>query len=133
MNGNRAVSSTGVTTRPTASPPVVLKVLGVLFVLLGLSTIAMGILQEASLVGTGKTSLQGVQDFFTAFGGVLVAVYGLLILKRRPLALGRWWFLAAWCMNLLAPIGLFFLGLIIASTLILRKKYRQYFGASASS
>lgn len=114
---------------PLASLPVALRTIAVAFVLLGAASAVIGVATGAERFGRGDTSVSALQNFSTAVGGVLVALYGVLILRRHRLALGRWWFLAAWAMNLLSPIGLFFLVLIIVTTVTIRKKYAGFFGS----
>lgn len=115
---------------PSASLPVVLRTIAVAFLLLGGASAVIGVATGAERLGGGDTSVPALQNFSTALGGVVVALYGFLILRRHRLALGRWWFLAAWAMNLLSPIGLFFLVLIIVTTVTIRKKYAGVFGGT---
>ncbi len=115
---------------PPASLPVVLRTIAVAFLLLGGASAVIGVVMGAERFGRGDTSVPALQNFSTAVGGVVVALYGVLILRRHRLALGRWWFLAAWAMNLLSPIGLFLLVLIIVTTVTIRKKYAGFFGSA---
>jgi hypothetical protein len=123
LGGSRPVKAVSAPEPKVVPLPSLAKAIGVAFLLLGSATAAMGIVVWFDRVGQGDTSLPAIQNLFTALGGTLVAAYGFLILRRSRLAVGRWWFLAAWPMNLVAPIGLLFLALIVASTLILRTKH----------
>ncbi len=116
---------------PPRALPLSVKLFG--WVYLGLAVAAAGLIDGVGRVSDGDTSLPALQNFSTGLGGALVVVYGIVILSRRLVALGRWWFLAAWCMNILAPIGLFFLALIIWSTLLLRKRHAPLFVVPTTS
>ncbi len=99
----------------------------------GYSYIGLGVMAAfAGIAGIGSGNAN-MRLFFVIVGGVLVVTYGVMILTRSRLALGRWWFLAAWCMNLLSPLGLVSLALIIWSTLVLRWKHAGLFAARAAS
>ena len=100
------------------------------FMTLGVLVAIAGFGFGVSKIAVGGDGVRALQDISTGIGSAVVALYGLFITKRKRIALGRWWFLAAWAMNLITPIGLFFFALIIASTLTLRKKYPQVFRAS---
>ena len=113
---------------PSTSLPAVFRTIAVAFVLLGAAIAVISVAAGAEHIGGGDTSLSALQNLSTAVGGVVVALFGVLILRRHRLALGRWWFLAAWAMNLLTPIGMFFLALIIVTNITIRKKYASLFG-----
>lgn len=91
--------------------------LGVVAAFAGVAGIFSG---DTSLLLNGRL-------LFVVLGGVLVVAYGVVILTRSRLALGRWWFLAAWFMGLLTPLGLLSLALIVWSTLVLRRKHATLF------
>jgi hypothetical protein len=122
---------TQTTALPDAPLPVSVKAFSILFLVLGASVAVAGFVSGGTPIFQGDHSLMALQSVSSAFGGALVGIYGLLILKRKRIALGRWWFLAAWAMNFITPLGLFFFVLIVASTLTLRKRYAHYFRDSA--
>jgi hypothetical protein len=107
--------------------PTLVSAFGFSFLVLGALVAVAGFVFGGSSLYQGDHSVTALQNISSAIGGVIVGVYGLFILKRKRKALGRWWFLAAWAMNFLTPLGLFFLAFIIASTLTLRRKYADYF------
>lgn len=127
ISGDRLPTTTAKVSRPFASLPFIVKAFSVAFVVLGLAVAVTGVVLGADRASQSDTSLPALQNFSTALGGILVAVYGMLILRRNPATLGRWWFIATWPMNFLTPFGLFFLALVVTSTLILRNKHAQLF------
>lgn len=68
---------------PSASLPVVLRTIAVALLLLGGASAVVGVVTGAERIGGGDTSVPALQNFSTAIGGVVVALYGFLILRRH--------------------------------------------------
>jgi hypothetical protein len=108
---------------------VFLKVIGVALLVMGAFPAILSTAVGLSRLGEAGAGGSAAQNISTGIGGVLVAAYGISILIRHRLACGRWWFLAAWAMNLLTPIGLFFLLVTASTTIAIRQRYMRFFGA----
>lgn len=59
------------------------------------------------------------------FGGAMLVIWGIAILKGEPIARGHYWFLAMIPMGVLTVIGLFFLVASIVVTFLLNKRTNE--------